>query len=354
MSFPLHTPLIPLRSQTNELLESFGDRGPIILDIPGGRNELLMAGSCTITIPKLYPIVGFRKELPGIALPGPIPLDLPRISFRKVEKIESNIQATEFEHCEEFPSQKQAFITPPCPAPPPGIKKIFDVKEPEKKTGHPQGAKPSGSLLEDKETKEAPIALSTTVFYLKGMIDAENAKKNEIARKTLPETTQIVPVLSSTSPKKVVATLKAQCEKVIATQKVRDVLPMSNKNLPVNKHCIEEGLYKSLQKFAESYHSRKIKQTYAFTFLSRKQGSAPVGLPVCRNTEFESEPIKGEEKLSTGCFVIMWNSKCEKIIGAAVPAVREQSHWRWKPKETKPTPEPIDSNPGSKLPDAKK
>ena len=44
-----------------------------------------MAAYSTQSIPKLYPIVGLRKELPGIALPPPIPLDLPKLSqSRKV------------------------------------------------------------------------------------------------------------------------------------------------------------------------------------------------------------------------------------------------------------------------------
>ena len=58
-------------------------REPILLDIPNERNELVMAAYSTQSIPKLYPIVGFRKELPGIALSPPIPLDLPKINYRK-------------------------------------------------------------------------------------------------------------------------------------------------------------------------------------------------------------------------------------------------------------------------------
>ena len=38
-----------------------------------------MAAHSTQSIPKLYPIVGLREELPGIALPSPIPLDLPEV-----------------------------------------------------------------------------------------------------------------------------------------------------------------------------------------------------------------------------------------------------------------------------------
>ena len=67
------------------------ERGPILLDIPNGRNELVMAAYSTQSIPKLYPIVGLRKELPGIALPPPIPLDLPKINLsRKVTSITSH------------------------------------------------------------------------------------------------------------------------------------------------------------------------------------------------------------------------------------------------------------------------
>ena len=63
--------------------DSLTERGPILLDIPNGRNELVMAAYSTQSIPKLYPIVGLRKELPGIALPPPIPLDLPKINVSR-------------------------------------------------------------------------------------------------------------------------------------------------------------------------------------------------------------------------------------------------------------------------------
>ena len=73
--------------------DSLAERGPILLDIPNGRNELVMAAHSTQSIPKLYPIVGLRKELPGIALPPPIPLDLPKINLsRKVTSITSHQQ----------------------------------------------------------------------------------------------------------------------------------------------------------------------------------------------------------------------------------------------------------------------
>ena len=63
--------------------DSLTERGPILLDIPNGHSELVMAAYSTQSIPKLYPIVGLRKELPGIALPPPIPLDLPKIHSSK-------------------------------------------------------------------------------------------------------------------------------------------------------------------------------------------------------------------------------------------------------------------------------
>ena len=72
--------------------QSLTERGPILLDIPNGRNELVMAAYSTQSIPKLYPIVGLRKELPGIALPSPIPLDLPKI--RKQTNVTLNQQIT--------------------------------------------------------------------------------------------------------------------------------------------------------------------------------------------------------------------------------------------------------------------
>ena len=73
--------------------DSLKDRGPILLDATSGPNELVMAAHSTQSIPKLCPIVGLRKELPGIALPPPIPLDLPKISLnRKVKSITSHQQ----------------------------------------------------------------------------------------------------------------------------------------------------------------------------------------------------------------------------------------------------------------------
>ena len=73
--------------------DSLNERGPILLDIPDGRNELVMAAYSTQSIPKLYPIIGFRKELPGIALPPPIPLDLPKLRpSKEVTNIASHQQ----------------------------------------------------------------------------------------------------------------------------------------------------------------------------------------------------------------------------------------------------------------------
>ena len=63
------------------------ERGPILLDVLDGQNELIMAAFSTLSIPKLYPIVGFRKELPGIALPPPIHLDLPKVKDVKNARV---------------------------------------------------------------------------------------------------------------------------------------------------------------------------------------------------------------------------------------------------------------------------
>jgi len=65
------------------LTDGYNERGPILLDIPNGRNELVMDAHSTQEVPKLYPIVGLRKEMPGIALPPPIPLYLPIIGGNK-------------------------------------------------------------------------------------------------------------------------------------------------------------------------------------------------------------------------------------------------------------------------------
>ena len=72
---------------------SLAERRPILLDVPNGRNELVMATYSTQSNPKLHPIVGLHKALPGIALPPPIPLDLPKIKFsRKATSIPSHQQ----------------------------------------------------------------------------------------------------------------------------------------------------------------------------------------------------------------------------------------------------------------------
>ena len=56
--------------------DNLAERGSILLDVPNGRNELVMAAYYTQNIPKLYPIVGLHKEQSSITLPLPIPLDL--------------------------------------------------------------------------------------------------------------------------------------------------------------------------------------------------------------------------------------------------------------------------------------
>ena len=61
------------------------EKGPILLDIPGGPNELVIAAFSIQSIPKLYPIIGFRKELPAVAPPPPVPLDLPKLPGKRVK-----------------------------------------------------------------------------------------------------------------------------------------------------------------------------------------------------------------------------------------------------------------------------
>ena len=73
--------------------DSLTERGPILIDVATGRNELIMAAHSTQNIPKLYPIVGLRGELPGIALPPATPLDLPKLNLaRKVTSTTSHQQ----------------------------------------------------------------------------------------------------------------------------------------------------------------------------------------------------------------------------------------------------------------------
>ena len=67
--------------------DSLTEWGYILLDVPNRHNELMMAAYSTQSIPKLYPIVGLCKEMPGIALPPPIPLDFPKPSpIKKSDK----------------------------------------------------------------------------------------------------------------------------------------------------------------------------------------------------------------------------------------------------------------------------
>ena len=63
--------------------DSSTERGPILLDVPNGRNELVMVAHSTQSIPKLYQIVVLHKESPGIALPPHIPLDLPKMNLTR-------------------------------------------------------------------------------------------------------------------------------------------------------------------------------------------------------------------------------------------------------------------------------
>ena len=78
MGIAHHKPSSAYASYGNYLIsdslkvDSLKERGPILLDVLDGQNELIMAAFSTLTIPKLHPIVGFRKELPGVALPPPI------------------------------------------------------------------------------------------------------------------------------------------------------------------------------------------------------------------------------------------------------------------------------------------
>ncbi|XP_065893671.1 tetratricopeptide repeat protein 28-like isoform X2 [Dysidea avara] len=85
------TPTLPTRPPNSTLYDSTdfllgsgsNEKGPILLDVPNGKNELVMAAVLTQEVPKLYPIVGLRTEMPGIALPPPIPLDLPVLGGKK-------------------------------------------------------------------------------------------------------------------------------------------------------------------------------------------------------------------------------------------------------------------------------
>ena len=77
-------------SSNGDKLMSMAEREQILLDISNAHNELVIAAHSNLSIPKLYPIVGFCKEHPGIALPPPIPLDLPKIDLS--EKVSSRQQ----------------------------------------------------------------------------------------------------------------------------------------------------------------------------------------------------------------------------------------------------------------------
>ena len=89
---PPQSPAIYINKGDYLIGNSSKERRPILLDVPEGNNELVMAAYSTQSIPKLYPIVGLRKELPGIALPPPVPLDLPNLNLNKKMKSTSSHQ----------------------------------------------------------------------------------------------------------------------------------------------------------------------------------------------------------------------------------------------------------------------
>ena len=75
------------------LSESLKERKTILLDIPDRNNELVMSAYYTQRVLELYPIIGLYKELPGIALPPPVLLDLPKLNLsKKVKCITSHQQ----------------------------------------------------------------------------------------------------------------------------------------------------------------------------------------------------------------------------------------------------------------------
>ena len=76
---------LPIYKQRSLICDGLKEKGPILLDIPGRPNELVLDAFYTQSIPKLYPIVGLRKELPAIALPPPVPLDLPKLPGKSVK-----------------------------------------------------------------------------------------------------------------------------------------------------------------------------------------------------------------------------------------------------------------------------
>ena len=89
------------------VINNLTERDPILLDIPNGQNELVMTPCSAQSIPKLYPIVGLCKELPGIALPPPIPLDLPEINLtRKVTNVVTRVGKVS-----SFDAQRQQSMT---------------------------------------------------------------------------------------------------------------------------------------------------------------------------------------------------------------------------------------------------
>ena len=99
IALPTPIPLdLPKLSQIKKVREQLVQTGTDLGTVPGNafglmfnlwhlaannkmnKNELVMAAYSTQSIPNLYQIVGLCKELPGIALPSPIPLDLPKLS----------------------------------------------------------------------------------------------------------------------------------------------------------------------------------------------------------------------------------------------------------------------------------
>ena len=63
------------------------ENGPVLIDTLSGKNELINVAYLNRDVPNLYPIVGVPKGIPaGIAIPSPVPLDLPPLGGIKTQK----------------------------------------------------------------------------------------------------------------------------------------------------------------------------------------------------------------------------------------------------------------------------
>ncbi len=143
---------------------SHRERGPILLDIPNGRNELVLDGQKIREVPKLYPIIGLRKHTEGIALPPPVPLDLPEIKGEnKAVKSTQGASATHMQPASapgRQPASVKSAVADPSSSRRPLILWYSDIPQPGREDKHVVLAEPDKYV--GRVQKMVPFAISET------------------------------------------------------------------------------------------------------------------------------------------------------------------------------------------------